>query len=107
MLGAQTRLNLYICIHVKGKCTYRAEELSRHAGLPFKTEMKKQLLYLIQSPGLRFSYSCMGSSPDLVDRQQTRPVNKFSLSLHHTHKDTHTEIHFTKALEAPNAFSNQ
>lgn len=106
MLRTQTCLNLYICIHMKGSCTYGAEELSQHAGLPFKTEIKKQLLYLIQSRGFRFSYNHMGSSSGLVYREQTKPVNKSSLSLHHIHKDRHTEIHFTKLLEAPNAFSN-
>lgn len=106
MLRAQTCLNLYIFIHVKASCTDRAEELSQCAGLSFKTETKQQLPYLIQSPGLRFLSRPHGQPFRSSYRQQTRPVNKSSLSLHHTHKDTRTAIHSQKLLEAPNAFSN-
>jgi len=38
MLRTQTYLNLYFYIQVNGNCTYRAEELSQHAGLPFQSE---------------------------------------------------------------------
>lgn len=106
MLRAQTCLNLYISIHEKGSCTYRAEDLSQHAGLPFKMEIKKQLVYVIRPLGHRFSHNHTGGSSDLIYRQRTRPVNKSPLSMHHTHKDTYTEIHSTEPLEAPRAFPN-
>lgn len=52
MLRAETCLNLYFGIDTNGSCTYRAEELSQHTCLPFKSENRKAITNLIKSFGL-------------------------------------------------------